>query len=264
VNPARDLPLLAALRLLVPVRTLRALVAGDHAALRKWLAAESALRLAEARRDARLDLTALEALGARIVTPADPDWPPGFADLPDPPAFLTVRGALPRDGIAVIGARDAAAEERAFARALPVALQRPIVAGLAPGIDDAAHRGALDAGQPTVAYLGSGLARAEDPELAEAIVAAGGAVASEYGPAAAATAWTRKRRDRLQAAHASAVVLVVSDAEGGAMHTVRFAQAYGRARFALDAEASGNRIALADGATPLPWEAHAAARTITG
>ncbi len=184
--------------------------------------------------------------------------------MPDPPAFLTVRGALPRDGIAVIGARDAAEEERAFARALAAALQRPVVAGLAPGIDAAAHRGALDAGQPTVAYLGSGLARSEDPELAEAIVAGGGAVASEYGPAAAATAWTRKRRDRLQAAHASAAVLVVSAAEGGAMHTMRFAQSYGRARFALDAAASGNRLALAEGATALPWEAQSAARTITG
>ncbi len=262
--PARDLPLLAALRLRVPLRTLRALAAGDHAALRTWLAAESALRLAEARRDARLDLAALEALGARIVTPADPDWPPGFADLPDPPAFLTLRGALPGDGIAVIGARDAAEEERAFARALAAALRHSIIAGLAPGIDDAAHRGALDAGQPTVAYLGSGLARAEDAALADAIVAGGGAVASEYGPTAAATAWTRKRRDRLQAAHASAVVLVVSDAEGGAMHTMRFAGTYRRARFALDVEASGNRLALAQGATALPWEAHAAARTITG
>jgi predicted Rossmann fold nucleotide-binding protein DprA/Smf involved in DNA uptake len=264
VNPARDLPLLAALRLRVPLRTLRALVAGDNAALRKWLAAESAWRLAEARRDARLDLAALEALGARIVTPADSDWPPGFADLPDPPAFLTVRGTLPRDGIAVIGARDVAEEERSFARTLAAALQRPIIAGLAPGIDDAAHRGALDAGQPTVAYVGSGLARAEDPALADAIVAAGGAVASEYGHAADATIWTRRRRDRLQAAHARAAVLVVSDADGGAMHTMRFARAYGRDRFALDVGASGNRIALADGATPLPWEAHAAARTITG
>lgn len=264
LNPARDLPLLAVLRLRVPVRTLRSLVAGDHGALRKWLAAESALRLAEARRDARLDFDALEALGARIVTPADPDWPPGFADLPDPPAFLTVRGTLPRGGIAVIGARDAAEEERAYARALAAALQRPVVAGLAPGIDDAAHRGALDAGRPTVAYLGSGLSHPEDPALAEAIVAGGGALASEYGPAVPATAWTRKRRDRLQAAHASAVVLVVSDAEGGAVHTLRFARAYGRARFALDAEASGNRIALADGAAALPWEARAAARIILG
>ncbi|MEA2664104.1 MAG: processing protein [Candidatus Eremiobacteraeota bacterium] len=260
--PARDLPLLAALRLRVPVRTLRSLVTGDHAALRGWLAAESALRLAEARRDARLDFAALEALGARIVTPADPDWPPGFADLPDPPAFLIVRGPLPPGGTAVIGAREAAEEERVFARTLAAALQRPIVAGLAPGIDEAAHRGALDAGQPTVAYLGSGLARAEDPALAEAIVAGGGALASEYGPAAPATPWTRKRRDRLQAAHASAVVLVVSDAEGGAMHTLRFAREYGRARFVLDAEASGNRIATAEGAAVLPWETAAAARIL--
>ncbi len=262
MDPARDLPLLAALRLRVPLRRLRALAAGDHRPLRAWLAGESAWRLAEARRDARLDLAALEALGARIVTPADPEWPAGFAGLREPPAFLTVRGALPRGGIAVIGARDATAAECGFARALAARLQRPIVAGLAPGIDTAAHRGALDAGRPTVAYLGSGLGRAEDPELADAIVAGGGAVATEYGPAAPASAWTRRRRDRLQAAHADAVVLVASDAEGGAMHAMRFARACGRPRFALDAEASGNRIATTEGALVLPWETNAAAARI--
>ncbi len=281
MDPARDLPLLAALRLRVPARMRRALAGGDHAPLRKWLAAESAWRLAEARRDARLDLAALEALGARIVTPTDADWPAGFADLRDPPAFLTVRGTLPHGGgtlphgahgtlscggIAVIGARDAGDEACRFARALAARLERPIVAGLAAGIDAAAHRGALDAGTPTVAYVGSGLARVEDEALADAIVAGGGAVASEYGPDAAATAWTRKRRDRLQAAHAGAVVLIVSDAEGGAMQTMRFARDLGRPRFALAAEvggnriaeASGNRIATADGAAALPWEVNAA------
>jgi DNA processing protein len=133
------------------------------------------------------------------------------------------------------------------------------------GIDAAAHRGALEARTATVAYVGTGLARTYPPEhveLAEAIVAGGGAVASEHAPQDGASAWSLKRRDRLQAAHARAVVLVVSDAAGGAMHTMRFAAQLGRPRFALDAEAGGNRTAIADGAIPLPWDAERAASRI--
>ena len=254
MNPARDLPLLAAWRLCVPARALRPLARGDHGPLRPWLAQESALRLAEARRDAYLDLASLEQLGARIVTPDDADWPAGFAELRDPPAFLSVRGSLPTSGIAIVGARDADERTCAFARELAFRLRRPVISGLARGIDAAAHRGALDAGLPTVAYVGSGLARTFPPEhdaLAEAIVAGGGALASEYSPQTNANAWSLKRRDRLQAAHAAAVVLIVSDAAGGAMHTLRLARELGRPRFALDVEATGNVQALADGALPV-------------
>jgi DNA processing protein len=265
VDPARDLPLLAAWRLAVPARALRPLARGDHAPLRVWLAQESALRLAEARRDAYLDLAALERLHARIVTPDDADWPAGFAGLRDPPAFLTVRGPLPASGVAIVGARDVNDEACGFARALAARLGQPVISGLARGIDAAAHRGALDAGVATVAYVGSGLARTFPPEhaeLAEAIVAGGGALAAERSPGDAATRWTLKRRDRLQAAHAGAVVLIVSDASGGAMHTMAFAKDLGRPRFALDDGASGNRAALDDGAVRLPRDVAAAASRI--
>jgi DNA processing protein len=241
----------------VPLRPLRALALGDHGPLRVWLAAESALRLAEARRDAHADLATLEALGARLVTPGDPDWPPGFADLPDPPAFLAVRGSLPPSGVAIVGAREADDRACAFARDLASQLGRPVISGLARGIDAAAHRGALDAGLSTVAYVGTGIARTYPPEhadLAEAIVGAGGALAAERAPQDGVTRWSLVRRDRLQAAHAAATALVVSDADGGAMHTMRFARACGRPRFALETEATGNAAALREGAQRLPWD----------
>ncbi len=265
MDPARDLPLLAAWRLRVPSRALRPLARGDHAPLRAWLQSESALRLAEARRDAREDLALLERLGARLVTPVDPGWPPGFADLRDPPAFLAVRGTLAGRGVAIVGARDADDEACAFAHELAIRLGRTVVSGLARGIDAAAHRGALEARLPTIAYVGTGIARTYPPEheaLAEAIVAGGGALATENAPHDRATSWSLMRRDRLQAAHAAAVVLVVSDADGGAMHTMRFAEKLGRPRFALDRGASGNAAALAAGALPLPQDAEAAAERI--
>lgn len=269
VNRARDLPLLAAWRLRVPSRALRPLARGDHGPLRSWLQSESALRLAEARRDANEDLVLLERLGARLVTPDDAEWPRGFDDLRDPPAFMAVRGAPlgggPPDAVAIVGARDADEPACEFAYELAMRLGRTVVSGLARGIDAAAHRGALAANLSTVAYVGTGIALTYPPEheaLAEAIVVRGGTLTSESAPHDRATTWSLTRRDRLQAAHAAAVVLIQSDASGGAMHTLRFARELGRLRFALEDEASGNAAALAAGALPLPRSADEAASRI--
>jgi DNA processing protein len=199
------------------------------------------------------------------VRAEDPAYPPGLRALPDAPAVLYVRGTLPRCGVAVIGARDASARAQAFASAFVAALGEPLVSGLARGIDAAAHRAALAAALPQVAYVGTGLARTYPPEhaeLAEAIVATGGALASELLPHAEVSDEALIRRDRLQAAHAFAVVLVETDAAGGAMHTMRFARAYGRPRFALACAAEGNRLAIADGAVPLPWDVDVAAAAV--
>jgi DNA processing protein len=141
-----------------------------------------------------------------------------------------------------------------------------VVSGLARGIDAAAHRGALAAGAPQVAYVGTGIARTYPPEhagLAEEIVAGGGAVASDRLPDEGVTGWALTQRDRLQAAHARAVVLIESEIGGGAMHTLRFARELGRVRFACDRAASGNRAALADGAIPLDDDIAAAVAAIT-
>jgi DNA processing protein len=264
------LVLLAAALLRVPTRRLRALALGDDAALRDWLANESATRLAEARRDARLAAERILSHGARLVALGDPEYPGGLKQLRDAPAFLIVRGPLPRapwaEGVALVGARDATPEAAAFAAALAARVTAPVVSGLALGIDAAAHEGALGAGTRTVAYVGNGLGATYPPEhagLEERIVAAGGAVTSERLPGEAVAGWALIKRDRLQAAHAAAVVLVQSGADGGAMHTLRFARELNRPRFALaprdGADYAGNVRALADGARALPWDVDEAA-----
>ncbi len=262
--------LLAASLLRVPSPRLRALALGDQGALRDWLANESAWRLAEARRDARLAAQRIDAAGARVVALGEPGYPAGLRDLTDPPPFLIVRGALPPaaapEGVAIVGTREADPDAAAFARALAARVAAPVVSGLARGIDAAAHEGALDAGIGTIAYVGHGLGATFPPEhvdLEERIVAADGAVASERLPGEAVAGWALVKRDRLQAAHAAALVLVQSDASGGAMHALRFARRLGRPCFALaprEGDAyGGNRYALETGACRLPWDADEAA-----
>ena len=247
--------LFAATRLRVGARRLRALARGDAAGVRDFVQNDSARRLAEARRDARRDLESMQAAGAYMVTMADAAYPNGLHELADPPAYLCVRGALPEQGVAVIGTRTPTEASGAYAHQLASLLRVPIVSGLALGIDAAAHRGALAAGMPTIAYVATGIARTYPPEhveLADDIVAAGGAVASECLPDAGPAAWTFVRRDRLQAAHAAAVVLVQSELDGGAMHAMEIAVALGRNRFALlsngEAAFAGNALAISCGA----------------
>ena len=183
---------------------------------------------------------------------------------------LYVRGVIPKGGIAIVGSRTPPPRAADFAYHLASRLNVPVISGLAPGIDAAAHRGALAAGIPTVAFVGYGFGRTDPPEhdgLEHAIIAAGGAVATLLPPGTAATQESRIARDRLQVEYANAVVLVCTELSGGAMHTMRFAREGNVARFAVmppnDAgeseEWAGNLSCIADGATPLAFDVDAAA-----
>jgi DNA processing protein len=178
---------------------------------------------------------------------------------------LQVRGRLPTPGVAIIGSRTPPAEVEAFAYELARNLGEPIVSGLAPGIDVAAHRGALSAGVPTVAFVGYGFGATNSPEHAElerAIVAGGGAVATLQPPGTPASLESSIERDRLQAEHSRAVVLICTEVGGGAMHAMRFAKQLGKPRFAVmpaeevksRPEWAGNLTCIAEGATALPFD----------
>jgi len=183
---------------------------------------------------------------------------------------LRVRGTLPPGGVAIVGSRTPPPSAVTFAYELALRIGEPVIAGLAPGIDAAAHRGALDAGIPTVAFVAYGFGATDPPDhagLEEAIVAAGGAVATLLPPGTAASLASRVARDRLQAEHARAVVLVCSESGGGAMYTMHFARELGCPRFAVTPPAktyewAGNLECIADGATALPLDVGTALATI--
>jgi DNA protecting protein DprA len=263
------LVLLAGAYLHMPARRLRALARGQERDLQEWIAGDTARKVSHARHQAKAAFARLQKLGATIITIADPAYPRGLLDLEDPPAFLCVRGTLPQAGLAIVGSRTPPTHAAEFARELASLCGMPVVSGLAAGVDAAAHHGALDAHAPTVAYVGTGLGVTYPPEhlkLEDEIVARGGALASERLPDEPVTKWALVHRDRLQAAHAVATVLVASEADGGAMQTMRFAKTLQRVRFVLDAqggpEYAGNVQARADGAIALPFDVKAALRII--
>lgn len=172
-----------------------------------------------------------------------------------------------------MGSRTPPQSAERFAYELAFRLERPIVAGLALGIDTAAHRGALAAGRATVAFVPFGFGRTYPPEnagLEREIERYGGAIASPLPPGRDATEASFVERDRLQAEYSDAVVLVSSEIGGGAMHAMAFARRLGKPRFALEPPAgvareaawAGNLRELARGAYLLPLDAERAARIV--
>jgi DNA processing protein len=110
-----------------------------------------------------------------------------------------------------------------------------VVSGAARGIDAAAHRGALEAGGPTVAVLGSGIDVAyprQNRDLLEQI-ADRGTVLSEYPPGTPAEPFRFPARNRIVAGLARAVVVVEGAQGSGSMITAEHSLDLGRDVFAV-------------------------------
>src|SRR5262245_50654212 len=197
----------------------------------------SLLAAAPTREEAEKDLARAHAAGAAVLAEGHAAWPSAFAELPDPPSLLYVRGDaafLALRGVAIVGSRRASAYGCAQARRLASELAStgiPVISGLARGIDAAAHRGALDAGGVTVGVLGGGLAKfypAENLPLAREMAAGRGAVVSEFPLDMPPRPYHFPRRNRLIAALAAAVVVVEAAEDSGSLITADHALDLGR------------------------------------
>lgn len=199
-----------------------------------------------------LVLERVRALDLRLVAAGDPDYPARLRAIEMPPALLFVRGdpaALnARHAVAVVGTRRPTDGGRRTAARIATALARAealVVSGLAVGIDGVAHAASVEARGPTVAFIGGGHGRLFPnlhDRLADAIVAGGGAVVSEYAPDTEPTKGTFPRRNRLISGAADAVVVVEAGARSGALLTASWALEQGRECFlvpgAIDAPMS--------------------------
>ncbi len=183
-----------------------------------------------------------EDLGGRAVTFYDDDFPAPLRHIPDPPAILYVRGALPdltkAPAMAVIGKRKASAYGLQTAEKMGYALSRAgvvVVSGMAVGCDGAAHLGALKGGSPTIAVLGTPLDRcspASHESLMQDIIRYG-AVVTEYSLGRPYTASDFPRRNRLISGLALGVVVCEAARKSGTLQTAHQALEQGRDVFAV-------------------------------
>jgi DNA processing protein len=226
---------------------------------RRWFAFARAF-------DVRAYERMLSRRGYRFVARSAPAFPARLLAIHDPPPGLFVRGTgdvdlLARAAVAVVGARACSGYGASVARMLGRELGRAgvvVVSGLARGVDAEAHRGALEAGAPTVAVLGCGIDRdypAAHAELARQI-AGTGLIVSEYAPGVEPAPWRFPARNRIVAGLCAATVVVEARERSGALITADLALEEGREVFAVPGEIGsslsvGTNGLLKLGAAPL-------------
>ena len=191
--------------------------------------------------EVEVELIRCQKRGIDVIPLTSESYPRLLKLIPDAPPAIYVKGRLePEDelAIAVVGTRSPTAYGRRTARRLAGALAGggfTIVSGLAAGIDESAHKGALDAGGRTIAVLGSGMNNiypARNTELAERI-AERGALISELPPHIPPAPENFPKRNRIISGLALATVVVEAPHRSGALITAKYALEQGRELFAV-------------------------------
>ncbi len=222
-----------------------ALAAMDESMLTALRCRPETVRSALDRRSA-LDLSALEATlrarGITVIALGEAAYPPRLAQVADPPVFLSVRGdpaVLQEPSIALVGTRAVSAYgKRVTERLVPdmAAAGAVTVSGLALGVDALVAEETLKAGGRTVAVLGHGLGSIyprSHAALAERIVAAGGALVSEFPLDQRPDTYTFPARNRIVAGLTLGTVVLEAPQKSGSLITAEIATGYGREVFAV-------------------------------
>ena len=202
------------------------------------------------------------AIGARLLCSIESDYPMLLREADPCPPVLWIKGEatlLNRSGVGLVGARNASALARRFARQLAREIgseRHVIVSGLARGIDTAAHEAALDTG--TIAVVAGGLDVIYPPENVALHAAIGerGVIVSEQLPGAEPKAEFFPRRNRIISGLSRALIVVEAALRSGSLITARLAAEQGREVFAvpgspLDPRCEGTNRLIRDGATLL-------------
>lgn len=172
-----------------------------------------------------------------ILFQDDIDFPRQLNDLSNTPRWLFVQGhtsVLSRRSISVVGSRRASQDGMWLTKYVGHWLSEfgaPTVSGLADGIDQEIHSASIDAGVPTIAFLGTGIFT-EYPKgsdrLRRTILDSGGAIATEYLIKEGYSAANFVRRNRLQAALSKLLIPTEWAVKSGTAHTVRYAHELAR------------------------------------
>jgi DNA processing protein len=185
--------------------------------------------------------TWLEDPGHHHIELGAGEYPALLAQVPGPPAELFINGdpgVLHLPALAIVGSRNptSVGSRNAFEFARHLGASGfCIVSGLAQGIDAAAHRGALAAGAPTVAFLGHGIDRiypARNRELAREI-ARKGALVSEFPLGTHPHRSLFPQRNRLISGLSLGTLVVEAARQSGSLITARHAAEQGREVFAI-------------------------------
>ena len=177
-----------------------------------------------AAREAERDYDEWMRAELRFVSIFDSDYPHLLLDSVDAPPFMFSKGLLLSDdrGVSVVGSRHASPQGLEFAQEVAAMLAKrslTVVAGLAEGVDTAAHQAALDA--INRAYPASNRALQER-------IAHEGLVLSQFKPDAPPTRQTFPMRNAVMSSYGLASVICDAGEHSGTRIQARQAMQHGR------------------------------------
>jgi DNA processing protein len=211
-------------------------VFGEKSARAKFVAARQML-------DLEAELRKFERCNAWFIAYSDPEYPDSLKQLPDAPLVLYGRGEFRQTdlhALAVVGTRKPTKYglDAAFDLSSQLASAGlTIISGLAPGIDAAAHQGALRVQGRTIAICGCGVDIVyprEHEGLATQIIESG-ALMSEVPLGMPPDARNFPRRNRIISGLSQGVLVVEAPESSGALITANLAAEQGRDVFAVPA-----------------------------
>ena len=197
-----------------------------------------------------------------ILTYKSELYPAGLRRLKDPPTVLYYRGRMPdlskMVSISVVGTRTMSEYGKSAGYKIAYELASAgvcIVSGMALGVDSVAACAALEAGNTTIAVLGSGvdvIYPKEHATLYKKIIERG-AVISEYPPTTRPEGRNFPQRNRIISGLGMGTIVIEGDMRSGALITAECALEQGKDLFALpgnidSANASGTNALLRNGA----------------
>ncbi len=174
------------------------------------------------------------------VERGSPSWPSELSEIEGAPDRLWMRGRIDlvarRPRVAIVGTRGPSPYGEAQAARFGRELARAgitVVSGMARGVDQAAHRAALDAGGATIAVLGSAVDRPwPDGEIPRRL-AVEGLLISEFQPGTDPRPHHFPLRNRLISGLSVGVLVVEAAAASGSLITARWAADQGRQAWAI-------------------------------
>lgn len=200
-----------------------------------------------------------------IITPDSEFYPQSLLELENYPLALYVRGDYKilnsEKTVAVIGSRTPCVYgEKATEKIVADLVERDylIVSGGALGIDSIAHMAAIANGGKTVLIMGCGHGNGYLPENSELrkLVAANGALVSEYPPKTPVSRSSFPERNRIISGISKGVVISEAADPSGTFNTAKHAKRQNKDLFVLPGDiesgnfAGSNRL-ISEGATPV-------------
>jgi DNA processing protein len=192
--------------------------------------------------DAKRHVEEWQEQGLDFISVLDERYPNRLRQVVDMPPFLFADGTLAKDdmGVSVVGSRKASPDSAAFAQetaSMLVEQGLTVIAGLAAGVDAAAHRRALDEGGRTVAFIGTGITRQYPVQnrVLQQEISERGLVLSQFWPDQGPTRYTFPMRNASMSGYGLATVVVQAGEHSGTRIQARQAQQHGRPVILRDA-----------------------------